>query len=108
MHRCTDSDLAEFSPLEDQSVHVFNNIMDDEERGFYCIDWSEEIRLYGYEGSSFYQALELILLPCNYLHTYLGYTEDKIADGCHADLQAQRDYLGPINFIVYANDEVFD
>ena len=64
--------------------------------------------VFGEEINAEYQRLEIVLVPCNYLHTHLGYTEDFISDECIADLQAQKDYLGPLDVVLYYNDEDFD
>ena len=56
----------------------------------YCIDWEgedvEPIEIYGNEKNDEYQRVELVLVPCNYLHTHLGNVGDTIADECIADL----------------------
>ena len=41
------------------------------------------------------------------MHQYLGYTEDKVSDECRANLQEQIDYLGPIDVLMYYNDEKY-
>ena len=66
--------------------------MKDEDRSLFCFDWqemAEEIYLKGYSTSvENYQMLTIDLVPCNYVHSYLGYEEDSIADGCIADREA--------------------
>ena len=52
--------------------------------------------------------IEIYLLPCNYVHTYMGYTGDSVADECIADQQAQQDYLGPLEVVMYVNEETYD
>ena len=52
--------------------------------------------------------IEFFLLPCNYVHTYYGYTGDSIHDECVRDLKAQLEYLGPLEVIMYINDENYD
>ena len=52
--------------------------------------------------------IEIYLLPCNYVHTYMGYTGDSVADECIADSQAQQDYLGPLEVVMFVNDETYD
>ena len=40
-----------------------------------CLDWDdgEPIELIGTEIDEDYTRLEVVLVPCNYLHTHLGY-----------------------------------
>lgn len=52
--------------------------------------------------------LEIILVPCNYLHTSFGYTGDSIHADCIANRQAQVDYLGALNLIFYHTEEIFN
>ena len=46
-------------------------------------------------------------MPCNYVHKYLGYTEDKVHQECVPDLAAQKAYLGPLEVVMYFNSEIF-
>ena len=73
----------------------------------YCLDWSspEVLKIYGNERNDFYQRIEFVIVPCNYLHTIWGY-EDTIADECVADLDAQIDYLGPLDVMLYVTEDV--
>ena len=49
-----------------------------------CIDWTnaDPYEIYGYEYDSDYTRLEVIMTPCNYLHTELGYQGDSIHPEC--------------------------
>ena len=47
-------------------------------------------------------------MPCNYVHTELGYTEDTVHEECNPDLAAQKEYLGTYNAITYYNHEVIN
>ena len=47
------------------------------------------------------------MTPCNYLHTHLGFDRDSIDKDCNADLNAQIEYLGPLDFLLYHTEEVF-
>ena len=62
----------------------------------FCIDADETIRIYGNEINYNYQRLEILLTPCNYVHTHLGYEGDSVHPDCIADLDRQMEYLGPI------------
>ena len=86
-HKCTDDDWKDFrAPLkgvEDQ----FKLIRDNEKRGMFCIDDYDNFRIYGNEKNTYYQRFEIILVPCNYVHTQFGYEGDSIHPECIADLQ---------------------
>ena len=79
----------------------------DPERGLYCIDWNDEdpILIYGKEIDMNYSRLEIVFLPCNYLHNQYGYKEDTISPDCIADLEQQIKYIGASWFILYTNQE---
>ena len=47
------------------------------------------------------------MLPCNYIHTHLGFTGDVVADECVADFEAQIEYLGSLRVNLFYNDEDF-
>ena len=47
--RCTDSDYSEFDEIIPSSKVALEQMKDDEDRGFLCIDWQDEepYKLYG-------------------------------------------------------------
>lgn len=47
-------------------------------------------------------------MPCNYVHTKLGYTGDSVSEDCIADLETQQNFLGSIEFLLYINQSTFD
>ena len=47
-------------------------------------------------------------MPCNYVHSYMGYTNDSVSPDCIADLEAQMKFLGPLKVQMMLNDEEFD
>ena len=51
----------------------------------FCVDL-DELSIYGNERNLNYQRIELLFVPCNYLHTHLGYEGDSIDPACVADL----------------------
>ena len=59
-------------------------IKEDPDRGMYCFDQAEMegLEIYGDEKNENYAKLEVMLLPCNYLHTELGYKLDTIHPEC--------------------------
>ena len=86
-HKCTDEDWAEFPPPAQASADSWNDIKSGEKRGMFCLDWTEDILLYGNEKNEEYQRIELVLTPCNYLHTHLGYKDDTVHEECVDDLE---------------------
>ena len=70
-----------------------------------CIDWTDvdPIEITGYEYDSDYTRLEVILTPCNYLHTMLDYQEDSIHPECIQNLDEQIKYMGQPTLLVYMN-----
>ena len=87
--------------MEDQISAVRAN----PKRNMFCIDDFKNYVIYGNEKNSEYQRFEVVLVPCNYLHTLFGYTEDSIHPECVADLNEQLEYLGPLNLKVYHTQE---
>ena len=72
----------------------------------YCLDWNDDIpfEIVGEKvADDDYARLEVMLNPCNYLHTQLGYQDDSIHPECVEGLQEQIEYMGQSNLIVYLN-----
>ena len=55
----------------------------------FCIDWDDDdpYMITGYEFDDYYSRLEVVLVPCNYLHAELGYESDSINRECVGDLE---------------------
>ena len=85
-HLCTEEDWKEFyepaNGIEDQ----LSKVRDDPKRGMFCLDQPEDLVIHGGENNSEFQYVEILMVPCNYLHTEFGYTEDSIHPDCIADL----------------------
>ena len=115
-HKCTETDWAQFAPPQKGSRDGWETIKDDPKRGMYCLDWKEEpvngingLSVFGNEKNGNYQRIEIVLLPCNYLHTSLGGgTVDIVSKNCNADLDAQIEYLGPLEIVLYHTQERFN
>lgn len=90
---------------------TIEKIKNDPKRGMYCIDWNEDIKVYGNEKDDLHQRLEIMMLPCNVVPTqsseYRGIATAEADDECVADLDAQVNYLGPLDFMLYYTEEVF-
>ena len=81
-----------------------------EARGLFCPDWQQlddELAIWSIEDDDNYQRLELVLLPCNYVHAEFGPTDDYVRPGCIGDLDQQRGYLGNMKSIVYISEQIF-
>mgnify|MGYP000520963955 FL=1 len=58
--------------------------------------------------SNDYQSLDFILTPCNYIHNEMSAYGDTVAPECIADLDAQLEYMGPLDIVIFMNSERFD
>ena len=91
-HLCTSNDLPKFGKLSVQAQKTWDKIMKTENRSLFCLDWDkmgDEIELIGFSSSvEDYQMFTFDLVPCNYVHNYMGYEGDSIAEGCIADREA--------------------
>ena len=85
-HECTDDDWATFQKPDKSSFDTIAEIKRNPKRGMFCLDKEVDIRVYGNERNDNYQRLELVLVPCNYIHTHLGYEGDSVHPECVADL----------------------
>ena len=56
----------------------------------FCLDWDkqEPIEIIGSDIDDDYTRLEVVLVPCNYMHTMLGYQGDSISPECITDLES--------------------
>ena len=70
-------------------------------------DAMKGVEIYGDENNVEHQRIEMLLLPCNYLHTDTGYTGDSIHPECIGDLEKQKEYLGALDWKVYYTQELF-
>lgn len=77
-----------------------------EKKELFCIEWNEAaIEMFGTQGSGNYGSFELALFPCNMKLGYFGAEDDLIDSECRYDRDAQIEYLGPLNLLVYYNME---
>ena len=107
-HNCTEEDWEQFPPVQKASADAISAIRSDPKRGMFCLDWdSQDILIYGNERNDEYQRIELVMTPCNYLHTHLGYKGDQIHPECVEDLDVQTEYLGPLDFVLYHTEDIF-
>ena len=82
VHKCSDADYDLFPEPSKSSEATFKTIRDDPERGFYCLDPDINLPLQGTEKDANYQNLEIIMVPCNYVHPD---TTDQITSECIED-----------------------
>ena len=104
-HKCEEADWALFPPADKGSFDAIEEIKKDESRGMYCLEPSADIEIYGHEKNENYQRLEIVMLPCNYVHTHLGYEGDSVHPECDADLEEQIKYLGPLDVMLYYTED---
>ena len=103
-HTCTDEDYDQFYPVQTTSKKLLGKLREDPDRGLMCIDWkSDDPELVGQFTDDDYTRLEVLLVPCNYLHIEGGYSGDSIHSECIGDLDKQIEYMGASNWIVYTN-----
>ena len=86
-HPCTDEEYDEFYPVRKAQAGMLRAMREDPERGLFCIDWDngDPVELVGYEFDDDYTRLEVLLVPCNYVHTLGGYRGDSVHPGCVGD-----------------------
>ena len=55
----------------------------------YCMDWNDDdpFEITGALNDDDYTRIEIMIAPCNYLHTMNGYQDDTIGTECIADLE---------------------
>ena len=46
-HKCTSDDYTQFYPITPKQKSVYNEIIADNDRGFYCVDWDDSYQIYG-------------------------------------------------------------
>ena len=92
LHKCTENDLTEFYPLRKTGANEKMQSID-----LLCLDeWPDELTVGGNLGTRDWSYIEFILAPCNYVHSEFGLEESYDEDTCIADLEAQKEYLGPL------------
>ena len=54
----------------------------------FCLDWNDNdpFELFGTLQEDDFVRLEIIVNPCNYLHTMLDYKDDSVSSECITDL----------------------
>ena len=85
--------------------------MKKENRSLFCLNWAavgRQMELNGFQSSiENYQFFSFDLVPCNYIHSYLGYQNDSIAEGCISDRKAQEEYLGDVDVTILISQQNF-
>lgn len=67
-HKCTAEDYAQFYPVSTKSEKQLASIRDREDRGFYCLDWDDDSKIWGETSAGDHQRIEMLFVPCNYVH----------------------------------------
>ena len=107
-HKCTAEDYKQFYPIANRSKGKLKKILDNPKRGFMCADLPKKMPIWGETSSGQHQRIEMLYVPCNYVHQYMGYKDDFIRDDCVADREKQIEYLGPLDLSVYFNSQNFN
>ena len=83
--------------MKSSDSHLLSQIIEDPNRGLYCINFEDEesVLLTGEFGDDYFTKLDIILAPCNYLHTTNNYTGDSVNPECIPDQEEQIKYIGP-------------
>ena len=83
-HECNDTDWKDFAPTAKASKSKFESVRDSPNRGFFCIDWDDDAPnlIYGDWSEADYQSIEIVLVPCNYVHAEVGETDDYVREEC--------------------------
>ena len=95
-HECSREELEEFDPPSVDSEFVFQRYIKGE-RKLLCFDWEkfyEEIEIggLGYSEKD-YKRVDILLVPCNYVHNVAGDIGDKVSDVCDPSRENQTNYL---------------
>ena len=109
-HKCTAEDFDHFAAPASDAVGMLEDMKTSDVRGLYCLDYDEIghlLDLRSREDDDNYARLELVLLPCNYVHAEFGDVGDSISDECIADQTEQINYLGNMRSVVYFSDAAF-
>ena len=68
-HKCTDEDFSLFYPVAKKSEGEIKVIRADPKKNLFCLDkWTDDLFVGGDETGENYQTLEVLMVPCNYIH----------------------------------------
>ena len=106
-HDCSNSDFDSFYSVNEKSRGPLQNIQNDKDRGFYCLDNGPDLTVSGDSPGDF-QVIEIQFLPCNVIFEDSYGFKSLVSSECIGDLAAQQAYLGAINILLYFNNQRFD
>ena len=81
-HKCTSDDFDQFAPPSADSTALIQSIKTNEKRGLFCLDFDKIgglLQIQSIEDDDNYQRIELLLVPCNYVHAELGDIGDSVS-----------------------------
>ena len=87
-HKCTDADYAGFYPPAKRSQAALKEIRENPKKSLFCLDdWADNLYIGGDESITEWSAMEMIMVPCNYIHreTNKTATSDTISESCISD-----------------------
>ena len=89
VHYCTEEELDAFPAPTSESEGLINTFKSKSDRNIYCIDWDkygDDMAIWSTEDDEIsYQRFEYTLVPCNYIHSEVGTTNDFVSEECIAD-----------------------
>ena len=109
-HRCTDKDFEQFAPPSADAEKTLKKIMQNEDRGLFCIDWEKfgkNMRIFGTSHYTDFRFIDVELVPCQYVHNLNGYELDKPTPECLYDKKGAEEYLSNLRFYVYISEARF-
>ena len=62
--------------------------MSDPKRGLFCFDWDKlanNLEIWGMNLYEDFRYIDIVLVPCQYNHTFAGWTKDVISKECSWD-----------------------
>ena len=86
-------------------------IQDDPDRALFCIDWEkfgDQMDIYGVSHYTDFQYIDMELVPCQYLHTFGGWTGDKVTPECLYDKEGAEDYMRNLRAYLYISEQRFE
>ena len=106
-HECTEEELKQFAPPTRDAEFLLKELQENQDRALFCIDWDkigDEMVIYGEEHYIDYQIIDIVLVPCHYIHNVLGWTGDRETPECLADREKAEDYLRNLRVLVYMSE----
>jgi len=77
-HKCTDADYIGFYPPAVLSNNILKEVRSDPKKSLLCLDeWTDDLFIGGDRRITEWSTIEIMLNPCNYIHSYFEETNTK-------------------------------